>query len=94
MSAIVMAVAGIAVLVNLACFIAILIKLFQREGTGSGIFGLICGLYTYYWGWKNATYFDMQAAEAGSKPAITVRGIMMLWTASWAVQVVLNVMMR
>lgn len=94
MGFIIMAVAGIAVLVNLACFIAILVKLFQREGTGSGIFGLICGIYTFYWGWKNATYFDMQAAEAGTKPPISVRGIMMLWTASWLVQVILNVAMR
>jgi len=94
MGAIILVVAGLAALVNLACFIAILIKLFQREGTGSGIFGLICGLYTYYWVWKNATLFDMQAAETGAKPAITVRGIMMLWTASWAVQMVLNFAVR
>lgn len=32
-------------------FIMVLIKLFQNEGTGKGILGLICALYTFIWGW-------------------------------------------
>ncbi|MBN1811533.1 MAG: hypothetical protein JXA14_06840 [Anaerolineae bacterium] len=42
------AIVGIAVFV---LFIMVLIKLFQNEGTGKGILGLICGLYTFIWGW-------------------------------------------
>ena len=83
-------VAMIAGLVCLACWIMILIKLFQREGTGKGIFGLICGLYTFYWGWKNATFFDMQAAETGTKPALTVRTTMMIWTGAWLAGVIFS----
>ena len=39
----------------LVCFIIVLIKLFQNEGVLKGILGLICGLYTFIWGWMNAT---------------------------------------
>lgn len=46
--AILSAIVGIAVFV---LFILVLIKLFQNEGTGKGILGLICGLYTFIWGW-------------------------------------------
>lgn len=33
--------------------IAVLIKLFQKEGVLKGILGLICMLYTFVWGWMN-----------------------------------------
>jgi hypothetical protein len=33
--------------------IAVLIKLFQKEGVLKGILGLICMLYTYIWGWMH-----------------------------------------
>jgi hypothetical protein len=46
--AILSAIVGIAVFV---LFIMVLIKLFQNEGTGKGILGLICALYTFVWGW-------------------------------------------
>jgi O-antigen/teichoic acid export membrane protein len=35
------------------CFILVLIKLFKKEGVGLGILGIICGLYTFIWGWIN-----------------------------------------
>jgi len=47
----------LAILVYLAffvCFIVVLVKLFQNEGAGKGILGLICGIYTIIWGWMNA----------------------------------------
>ncbi len=37
----------------LVCFILVLIKLFKKEGVGLGILGIICGLYTFIWGWIN-----------------------------------------
>jgi uncharacterized membrane protein YfcA len=47
---------GIAVFV---LFIMVLIKLFQNEGTGKGILGLICGLYTFVWGWMKHKELDI-----------------------------------
>ncbi|MBN2410527.1 hypothetical protein JXQ31_02470 [candidate division KSB1 bacterium] len=47
---------GLYYLVSLAvfvCFILVLIKLFKKEGVGLGILGIICGLYTFIWGWIN-----------------------------------------
>jgi hypothetical protein len=43
----------IASLASLVCGIAVLIKLFQKEGALKGILGFICMLYTYIWGWIN-----------------------------------------
>ena len=33
--------------------LAVLIKLFQKEGLLKGVLGLICMLYTFIWGWQN-----------------------------------------
>lgn len=60
---------GIAGLVSLVCFILVLIKLFQTEGVLLGILGLICGIYTFIWGW-------MKNEEQG------IRQIMLYWTAA------------
>ncbi len=53
---------------SLICFIIVLIKLFQTEGALKGILGLICSLYTFIWGWMNAT-------------KLNIKNIMMIWTA-------------
>ena len=53
---------------SLICFVIVLIKLFQNEGALKGILGLICGLYTFIWGWMNAG-------------KLNIRNIMMIWTA-------------
>jgi hypothetical protein len=37
------------------CGIMVLVKLFQEKGALHGILGFICGLYTYIWGWMNAS---------------------------------------
>ena len=37
------------------CGIIVLVKLFQEKGALHGILGFICGLYTYIWGWMNAS---------------------------------------
>jgi hypothetical protein len=62
---------------SLICFIIVLIKLFQNEGALKGILGLICGLYTFIWGWMNAT-------------RLNIRNIMMIWTLLIIIQLVLN----
>ncbi len=34
------------------CQILVVIFLFTDEGFLRGVFGLLCGLYAFYWGWK------------------------------------------
>ena len=63
----------------LICFIIVLIKLFQNEGALKGILGLICGLYTFIWGWMNAT-------------KLNIKTIMMVWTLLIIVSIILSVM--
>jgi hypothetical protein len=55
-------------LINLILAIIVLIKLFQNEGALKGILGLICGLYTFIWGWMNAN-------------KLGIKNIMLAWTA-------------
>jgi len=79
-----LAVLGVAVLVGLGsliCFIIVLIKLFQDEGVGKGILGLICSIYTFIWGWQNADRHDM-------KP------LMMIWTVLFIISIICNVAIR
>jgi len=37
--------------VCLILFIIVLIKLFKQEGALKGILGILCGIYTFIWGW-------------------------------------------
>lgn len=72
----------LAQLAGLAClipFIIVLIKLFQTKGVLHGILGLLCGLYTFIWGWINAT-------------SLNIKNIMIIWTVLIIVSMVLNVM--
>jgi len=64
---------------SLICFIIVLIKLFQNEGALKGILGIICGLYTFIWGWMNAT-------------KLNIKNIMMIWTLLIIVSIVLGMM--
>lgn len=61
------------------CAIIVLIKLFQNEGALKGILGLICGLYTFIWGWMNAS-------------KLNIKNIMMIWTALLILCIVLSFM--
>ncbi len=50
------------------CFILVLIKQFQNAGPIHGIIGIItCGIWTFIWGWMNATNLN-------------IRNIMLIWT--------------
>ena len=59
------------VLVQLAifvCFILVLIKQFQNAGPIHGIIGIItCTIWTFIWGWMNATNFN-------------IKNIMLIWS--------------
>lgn len=64
---------------SLICFIIVLIKLFQNEGVVQGIIGLICGIWTFIWGWMNAGKLNF-------------RNIMLIWTALIILSIILNIM--
>jgi hypothetical protein len=50
------------------CWIIVLIKQFQTAGPIHGIIGIItCGLWTFIWGWMNASQLN-------------IRNIMMIWS--------------
>jgi hypothetical protein len=64
-------------LVSLVCFIIMIIPLFQEKGALHGILGIICGLYTFIWGWMNA-------ARLGKKQ------VMMIWTIALIASIIIN----
>ncbi len=59
--------------------IIVVIKLFQNEGALKGILGLICGLYTFIWGWMNAN-------------KLGIKNIMIIWTLLLIAYIVLGMM--
>ncbi len=56
---------GLVGLINLGCFIMVLIKLFQDKGIVHGILGILCGLYTFVWGWMNAGRLNISQVMIG-----------------------------
>lgn len=65
-------------LAGLIPFIIVVIKLFQTKGALHGILGIICGLYTFIWGWMNAT-------------TLGIKNIMVIWTVILVASIGLNV---
>ena len=64
---------------SLICFILVLIKQFQNAGAVHGIIGIItCGIWTFIWGWMNAT-------------KLNIKNIMMIWTLLIIVGLIINV---
>ena len=62
----------------LICFIIVLIKQFQDAGVVHGIIGIVtCGIWTFIWGWMNAT-------------RLNIKTIMMIWTLLILVSLVLR----
>ncbi len=59
------------------CYIVVLIKLFQNEGLVKGILGIICGLFTFIWGWMNADRYG-------------IKNIMMIWTLLLLIAIIMN----
>ena len=62
---------------SLICLILVLIKLFPAEGPVKGVLGIICGIYTFVWGWQNADRFNL-------------RQIVQIWTVVIIASIVLN----
>jgi hypothetical protein len=71
--------AGLAGLASLIFFIIVVIKLFQEKGALHGILGILCSLYTFIWGWMNAT-------------RLNIKNVMLGWTIALIVGIVCNIM--
>jgi Tfp pilus assembly protein PilF len=50
---------GLANLAGFICFVVVIIKLFKAEGALKGIFGIICSIYAFIWGWMNHSRFKL-----------------------------------
>lgn len=62
----------------LICWIIVLIKQFQDAGVVHGIIGIItCGIWTFIWGWMNAT-------------RLGIKNIMMIWTLLIIIRLILQ----
>ncbi|BDS05290.1 hypothetical protein NT6N_03300 [Oceaniferula spumae] len=73
--------AGIAILLwvgSVACWVMTLIKMFKSETTGIAVLGILCGLWAFIWGWKNAEKQNHQQ-------------IMKIWTGLMIGAIVINV---
>jgi hypothetical protein len=55
-------------LTNVVFWIYILVKMFKYDGTSTGIFGILCAIYAFFWGWTNID-------------GPTMKGVMIGWTA-------------
>jgi hypothetical protein len=67
-------------LASFICFIIVLIKQFQDGGALHGIIGIVtCGIWTFIWGWMNAT-------------RLNIKNIMMIWSLLIVVGIILNVL--
>lgn len=65
-------------LVAFVIFILVLIKQFQTAGALHGIIGIItCGIWTFIWGWLNAS-------------KLNIRNLMLIWTAIIILNVILG----
>lgn len=60
------------------CFIFVWIKLIADKGAWWGIFGFLCGIYTFIWGWQNASRFAIQQT-------------MLIWSICLGVSILANI---
>ena len=81
MTALLSVLSGLFGLGNLVLFVIVLIKLFQQEGVGMGILGIICSLYTFIWGWMK--HKEQQLTT-----------IMTVWSVILVVQIILSVLVQ
>ena len=72
------ALSGICILAGLILFVLVLIRLFKKEGPLKGILGVICGIYTFIWGWLK-------------HKELKLTRIMAIWTAVLIIPIVVQV---
>ncbi len=71
-------------LASLVLWIMTLVKMFTDKVDGSvvkGIFGIICGIYAFIWGWQHHEKYNR-------------KNFMLIWTALIVVGLLLNVMLQ
>ena len=61
--------------------IAVVIKMFQKEGLLKGLLGLFCLLYAFIWGWQNTNETSL---------GLPVKTWMYIWTGAWVLGIILN----
>ena len=66
-------------LASIFCWIKVLIVIFNTQGAGLGILGILCPLFTFIWGWMKAKEHNLQQ-------------IMMIWTGVIVGSVILNML--
>lgn len=79
MAGLLVALGALASIASLVCLIMVVIKLFKDKGVGWGIFGIICGIYTFIWGWQNADRHN-------------IKNIMIIWTVAFIVSLVVRLL--
>jgi hypothetical protein len=87
MAFILLGVAGLVSLVNLAALIIFLIQLYKARGVWHAIGGFCCGLYTLVWGWQNADALDASNPPIG----LTYKQWIMVWTGCIVANIALNI---
>lgn len=65
--------------VNLVCWIMVLIQIFKHDQIALGIVGIICGIVAFVYGW-------MKSAEWG------IKNIMLAWTGSIVAQFIVGML--
>jgi hypothetical protein len=71
---------GIALLVDGGCWLYMLVQIFKREGVMRGLLGIVCGVYAFHYGWRNAAGWDLMRAEKDKPPVF--KRMMLVWTLS------------
>ena len=70
-------------IVSLVCDVMVLIPLFKKEGVLKGILAVICGLYSFIWGW-------MHVKDEGLK----LKNVMYVWTIVVVLQIIASTAMN
>jgi hypothetical protein len=65
-------------IVSLVCWIMVLIKIF-KQNVGLGILGIICGLFTFIYGWVKVKEFEC-------------KNVMVAWTIAIVVAIIAQVL--
>jgi hypothetical protein len=60
------------------CQIFVVVKMFQTAGPIQGIIGLICGIWSFIWGWMNAG-------------KLGIKNIMLAWTVLIVLCIIFNI---
>ena len=79
MFAIGIALLALGALGSLACWIMVLIKMFQNDKPLIGVLGILCSLWAFIWGWMKSN-------------TLGLKKVMLLWTLCIGVTIVGNVL--